>query len=102
MDKKVFEVLHSDEIEKARETLARDLPVFRAQIGITQDELCQIIGITRQTYSLIETRKKPMSQDVFISLLLLFHYNEKTREMLEHNGAFIEGLKTVCSYDGRA
>ena len=98
---KVFSILQSKEIEKARETLAQDLPVFRAQMGITQEELSQIIGITRQTYSLIETLKKPMSQDVFLSLILLFNYNDRTKEMLDRNGAFTDGLKAVCNYNGR-
>ena len=101
MANEVFSVLHSEEIDKAKEALARDLPVFRAQIGITQEELCSIIGITRQTYSLIETLKKPMSQDVFMSLILLFNYNDSTREMLERNGAFTDGLKAICNYNGR-
>lgn len=101
MDSEVFSVLHSEEIDRAKDALAQELPVFRAQIGITQEELCQTIGITRQTYSLIETLKKPMSQNVFLSLVLLFHYNENTRDMLERTGAFTNSLKKVCNYNGR-
>jgi DNA-binding helix-turn-helix protein len=54
------EKLLSKEIDKAKAALAKELPAFRAQIGISQDELCQTIGITRQTYSHIEIWKKPM------------------------------------------
>lgn len=101
MDSDIFAALHEDEMDKARETLARELPVFRAQIGITQEKLCQTIGITRQTYSLIETRKKPMAQNVFLSLVLLFHYNDSTRDMLERTGVFTDSLKAICNYNGR-
>lgn len=97
----VFSVLQSDETEKAKKALAKDLPALRALIGITQEELCQTIGITRQTYSVIETQKKQMSQNVFISLLLYFNYNERTRSFLESTGAFTDGMKVVCNYDGR-
>ena len=31
--------------------LTDDLPVFRARIGISQEELCMILGISRQTYT---------------------------------------------------
>ena len=101
LDSEVFFVLQSKEIEQAKESLAKELPVLRARIGITQEELCQIIGITRQTYSVIETRKKQMSQSVFISLLLYFHVNEHTRDLLERTGAFTDGIKAICNYDGR-
>lgn len=101
MVNQVFTALQGEEIGKAKEALARELPVLRAKIGITQEELCQAIGITRQTYSLIETRKKAMSQSTYIALVLLFHYNDRTRDILERSGAFTDGLKAVCNFDGR-
>ena len=97
----IFTIIQSEEIEKAKEALARDLPALRAMIGITQEELCQTIGITRQTYSSIENMKKSMSQSTFISLLLYFYVNERTRDLLEQTGAFTDHLKNICQYDGR-
>lgn len=101
MVSKIFSILQSDEIEQAKEALAKDLPILRAAIGITQEELCQTIGITRQTYSVIETRKKRMSQNEYISLLLYFYVNDHTRDLLERTGALTDGMKTICNYDGR-
>ena len=34
-----------------------ELPIFRAQIDLTQDEVSDLIGISRQTYSAIEAGK---------------------------------------------
>lgn len=101
MVSEVFSVLQSDEVEKTKEALAKDLPILRAAIGITQEELCQTIGITRQTYSVIETRKKQMSQSTFMALLMYFYLNEHTRDLLERTGAFTDGLRAICDYDGR-
>ena len=42
--------------EKLIEVLTEELPVLRAKIGLSQDDLSDIIGISRQTYSSIETK----------------------------------------------
>lgn len=56
---------------------------------------------TRNMTKLIETRKKPMSRNAFLSFLLQFNYNKKTRKMLEQTDIFMDGLKAVCNYDRR-
>jgi DNA-binding XRE family transcriptional regulator len=38
--------------------LTDELPILRAKIGIKQEELSDILGISRQTYSAIETKKE--------------------------------------------
>ena len=37
------------------EILVENLPSLRAKIGITQEELANILGISRQTYYSLET-----------------------------------------------
>ena len=37
--------------------LTEELPALRAKLAITQEELCGIVGISRQTYSSIENEK---------------------------------------------
>lgn len=81
--------------------LTGELPVLRAKVGLSQDELSNIIGISRQTYSAIETNKRKMSWNTFLSLLLVFGYNEKTSAMLETTGAFPIELKNILNVDHR-
>lgn len=81
--------------------LTEELPVLRAKIGLSQDELSNIVGISRQTYSAIETNKRKMSWNTFLSLLLVFGYNEKTATMLEMSGAFPVELKNILNVDRR-
>lgn len=38
--------------------LVEELPTLRAKIGLSQSEVDEIIGVSRQTYSAIETKKK--------------------------------------------
>ena len=88
----MMEGTHADiqEIDKERliDILTEELPVLRAKIGLSQDDLSSIIGISRQTYSSIETKKRKMSWNTFLSLILVFENNEKTKVLLETTGAF--------------
>ena len=63
--------------------LAIELPVLRASIRISQDELSKRIGISRQTYSLIETQKQPMTWITFMALLSFFENNERAKKVLQ-------------------
>ena len=65
--------------ENLLKIMTDNLPALRAKLGLSQDEVSNIIGISRQTYCAIETQKRKMSWSNFISLLFLFWYNEKTQ-----------------------
>ena len=73
--------------------LTDELPVLRAKIGISQDDISGIIGISRQTYNAIETKKRKMSWNTYMSLILFFGYNEKTTNIVESIGAFPSSLR---------
>lgn len=83
------------------EVLTEELPALRAKIGITQEELCSIIGISRQTYSSIETRKRKMSWNIYLSLIMFFIHNDKTAPVIETIGAFPENLKESLNINNR-
>lgn len=97
---------HADiqEIDKERliDVLTEELPVLRAKIGLSQDDLSSIIGISRQTYSSIETKKRRMSWNTYLSLILVFENNEKTRNLLEAIGAFPKELIDILKIDRRS
>ena len=59
------------------------LPMLRAQSGIKQAELADLIGIARTTYSAIENKKRKMTFPVFINLSKYFLANEKTIKIME-------------------
>lgn len=87
--------------EKLINILTDELPVLRAKIGLSQDDLCNIIGISRQTFSAIETKKRLMTWNTFLSMILVFESNDKTRELLETVGAFPPALKELLNIDKR-
>lgn len=87
--------------EKLIKLLMNNLPVLRAKLGISQSEVSSIIGISRQTYSSIETGKRKMTWNVFLSLILFFGCNEGTAVMLDSMGILSPELNEFLSKNNR-
>lgn len=65
------------------------LSILRAAIGISQGELADYIGVSRQTYCALEQGKRTMSWGTFLSLFLFFISNEDTYNLLKVKKGFI-------------
>lgn len=81
--------------------LTEELPILRAKIALSQEEISEIIGVSRQTYSAIERKRRKMSWNTFLSLILLFDNNDKTKEILKMTGIFSESLRNLLNVDNR-
>lgn len=62
--------------------LTDELPVFRARLRISQAALARGIGISRQTYSLIETKKQKMTWITYMAMIAFFSNDARTRKSL--------------------
>ena len=67
-------LMTTNEREKLIARLVDELPVLRLKLGMSQDELANILDVSRQTYSSIETKKRKMSWALFLSLILIFYH----------------------------
>ena len=74
--------ISKEEKKKLITMLAPELVVLRAKAGISQVELSDLIGVSRQTYSAIERGAKQMSWSTFLSLILFYDCNQKTNQVL--------------------
>lgn len=81
------------------ENLTKSLPMLRAKLGINQTELCERIGVTRQTLTLIESGKREMTWMMFVSLVLIFMQNEETKTLLPILGVDTEELRNFFSFN---
>lgn len=81
--------------EELIDKLIRELPMLRTRLDLTQDEISEIAGLSRQTYSALETRKRKMTWSNYLVLMLIFHYNPATRDMVEKAGVFPDELKKL-------
>lgn len=63
--------------------LQENLSALRAKADISQEELSNIIGVSRQTYSAIEVGKRTMSWSAYLSLIFFFHEIKATKDMID-------------------
>lgn len=75
--------------------LTNELPVLRARLGLSQEEVADRIGVSRQTYNSIEGKRRNMSWSTCVALAVLFSSNKKTRKMIEANSSLLALLTEI-------
>ena len=71
--------------KKYTQAMAENLPALRARLGLSQTQLADCIGVTRQTIS-------------FLSLLFLFLQNVQTAKLLPVMGIYTDELARIFSF----
>lgn len=87
----------TDYREKLIDNMTDNLPVLRKKLKLSQENLAQIIGSSRFTVMLIETKKRRMTWNTFLSLVLLFEKNEETAVLLRALNIYTEELETFLT-----
>lgn len=72
--------------------LTPELITLRMKAGISQGELSNLIGISRQTYGAIERHAKRMTWSTYLSLIMFYDRNQNTHQILRAIGAFPEAI----------
>lgn len=85
--KKCWELSQSQKNEYI-EKLTTKLAALRAHADISQEDLANIIGTSRQTYYAIESRKRAMSWNTYLSLIFFYDAVEETSQMIRDIGAY--------------
>lgn len=69
-------------------TLTPNLAILRTQADVSQEELANLTGVSRQTYSSIERKMRRMSWSTYLSLVLFFDHNQKTHKLMRSLSLF--------------
>lgn len=69
-----------------------NLPTLRKRLDMTQADLASRIGIGRSSLTSIENRKRPMTWNTFLSLILIFTKNKETDKLLNTMGIYTDEL----------
>lgn len=85
-------VLTEEERKEHVGKMVNMLKPLRFRLGITQKEVAEIVGMTRNNYSAIENGRKELTWKYFLALLFFYSYNPYTREMLKESGVISERL----------
>lgn len=76
------ESLSNEQKEKYIQRLTNELAMLRAKANITQESLANLIGVSRQTYSLLESKKKTMSWSTYLSLIFVYDSMPETSSII--------------------
>ena len=102
MDNKICDLVLPEEKKNLYcDKLVDELPALRMKMGVSQDELAGILGLSRQTYSTIETKKRKMTWSVYLSLILIFDCCPQTHDIIHNTDIFPEFLLKEQSHDQR-
>lgn len=82
--------------------LVQELPILRTKLGASQEELANLIGITRQTYSTFETARRPMSWSIYLALLMVFDNDSRTHKYIRSAGLFPDRLFGTSGVERKA
>ncbi|MCQ2465065.1 MAG: helix-turn-helix domain-containing protein [Oscillospiraceae bacterium] len=63
--------------------MVENLTVLRAKLGVTQAELAELAGISRQTILAVEKQQRGMTWNMYLALLYIFTANPGTAPLIE-------------------
>ena len=74
--------LNSKHREILMKNMCDNLAVFRAKLNVSQEDLADRLGITRQSVSAFESGHRKLTWSVFLALVLIFFKNKETKRLL--------------------
>lgn len=92
------DIMTKTEKDELIQVLTGTLPILRAAIGISQGEIAEYIGVSRQTYCALEIGKRQMNWNTFLSLFLFFISNSETNNLLKTKKGFIAQVYKALQY----
>ena len=75
------------------EEMTHDLAPLRMLLGLSVEEMGNLIGVSGSTYRNIETGKKEVSWDQYMALLFVFRYNGRTAAVTDTLGLYPRPLQ---------
>ena len=88
-------LISSEDKKIYAERMAENLSMLRSKLGLSQTELGQLIGVSRQTISSFENKTRTMPWQNFTSLLFIFHENPGTKNLLPILGIYTPELMCI-------
>ena len=75
------------------EEMSRDMAPLRMLLGLSADEMGELLGVSASTYKSLEAGKKEVSWDLYLALLFLFRFNDRTSAVVDTLGLYPEPLQ---------
>ena len=95
------EFIDLEEKNKLCVNMATNLPVLRAKAGLSQDDLADRLGFSRQTISAIENGKRSMQWSTFTAIALFLSKDEEIKELMIVMGILNNALDEMLSVESK-
>lgn len=69
--------------DSCTDCLTGEFPVLRKMAGLTQKDMGEILGVSRQTITNIESGTSKMKWSIFLASMFIFSLNHSTSEYLK-------------------
>ena len=95
----MYKKLSEESKSIAIKNMSNNLVALRTMLHLTQAQLAEIMGVTRQTLVLYETGKRLMTWNTFLSLMFIFTQKRETRELLNILNIYSDEMKDLYDND---
>ena len=68
--------------------MVKNLPVLRAAVGLTQEQLGAKLGVSRQTIVAIENGKSPLTWSMYLAMVCVFQNCNESKVLFERLDLF--------------
>ena len=75
--------------------MIKNLPTLRASLKLSQKDVAEKIGISRQTVVAFESGKRPLVWNTYLALVFVFLVNEKSKIIMDLFEIFNDDLVKV-------
>lgn len=76
-----------------KDEMARDMAPLRMLLGLSAEEMSNILGVSGATYKNLEAGKKEVSWDQYMALLFVFRFNDRMAPVTDTLGLYPEPLQ---------
>lgn len=84
--------------DKYTALMSQNLQILRVKVNLSQENLANLLGVTRQTVSAIETGQRTMSWTVFLALFLLFLNNKESKQLMIALGIYTKEISNYINF----
>ena len=97
----MYKKLSEESKSNAVKNMSDNLVALRTMLHLTQAQLAEIMGVTRQTLVLYETGKRVMTWNTFLSFMFIFTQKRETRELLNILNIYTDEMKELYDNDNK-
>lgn len=97
----MYKALNEETKRMAIKNMSDNLVALRTMLHLTQAQLAELMGVTRQTLVLYETGKRVMTWNTFLSLMFIFTQKKETRELLNILNIYTDELKDLYDNENK-